>query len=247
VSADEAGKRNKRFQDYVDTQTAFRGGNVTTVSALGKRVKEALFDAVITLTQRGVHDAGSARFDIGQALDWSRMDFRTRKTAMEAVLTSAILGRAGSRKIYEGVSARIAGVDVLAICHAIPGALSVSAARELVGQLFLVDHERAASLTAGVAGPLHVIACQKSATETQAANLLGFPDATIVSAPFGVYVADNVQKVQFVFIVNCRDETRTRHGAQRFFEWLEQAEEDTRLARRATSRAKIVKAIAAET
>ena len=39
-------------------------------------------------------------------------------------------------------------------------------------------------------GPVHVIACHKTATEAQAIRLLGFPDATVVSAPFGVFVAD---------------------------------------------------------
>jgi hypothetical protein len=95
-------------------------------------------------------------------------------------------------------------------------------------------------------GPLHIIACHRTATETQAIKLLGFPDATVVSAPFGVFVADNIQKIQFVFIVNCRDESTTRHGVQRFFEWLEQTGEDVLIAQRAKSRASIVKAIAKE-
>ena len=58
--------------------------------------------------------------------------------------------------------------------------------------------------------------------------------------------ADNVQKVQFAFIVNCRDEANTRHGVQRFLEWLDQTGEASLMAQRAQSRAKIVKAIAAE-
>lgn len=55
-------------------------------------------------------------------------------------------------------------------------------------------------------------------------RLLGFPDAEFVSAPFGVFVADNVQKVQLAFLKDCRDETTTRHNVQRFFEWLERTE-----------------------
>ena len=61
-------------------------------------------------------------------------------------------------------------------------------------------------------------------------NFSGFPDATVVSAPFGVFVADNIQKVQFAFIVNCRDEANTRHGVQRFFEWLAQTGEESLVA-----------------
>jgi hypothetical protein len=83
-------------------------------------------------------------------------------------------------------------------------------------------------------------------TESQAARQLGFPDATIVAPPFGVYVADDVQKIQLVFIANCRDETATRQGVQRVFDWLEQSGEYARLSARAASRAKIVRAIAKE-
>ena len=91
-----------------------------------------------------------------------------------------------------------------------------------------------------------MIARHKSATESQATKLLGFPDATVVTPPFGVFVADNVQKIQFAFITNCRDEANTRHGVQRFFNWLTQTGEDTLLAERAKARARIVRAIAKE-
>jgi hypothetical protein len=114
----------------------------------------------------------------------------------------------------------------------------------MVGQPFLRDHELSQSLEAEVGGPLHVIACHRTATESQAVKLLGFPDATIVSAPFGVFVADPVQKVQFAFITNCRDEANTRHGVQRFFEWLRQTNEEANVANRAKSRAHIVRAVA---
>ena len=67
-----------------------------------------------------------------------------------------------------------------------------------------------------------------------------------MTGPFGIYVSDEVQKVQFVFLAQCRDETQTRHALQRFLEWLEQTGEDDRLARRATSRTKIIKVIAKE-
>jgi ABC-type dipeptide/oligopeptide/nickel transport system ATPase component len=61
----------------------------------------------------------------------------------------------------------------------------------------------------GIVGESGLIACHKTVTEAQALRLLGFPDATVVSAPFGVYVADDVQKIQMILIANCRDETTT--------------------------------------
>jgi hypothetical protein len=130
--------------------------------------------------------------------------------------------------------------------HAIPASLSVGPAKELVGQPFLRDHLLSSSLTGKRCGPLHIIACHKTATESQATKLLGFSDATLVTAPFGVFVADPIQKVQFAFITNCRDEANTRHGLQRFIEWLNQTGEDKLLAERAQARARIIRAIAKE-
>ena len=58
-----------------------------------------------------------------------------------------------------------------------------------------------------MAGPVHLIACHRGATESQSLKHLGFPDATVVSTRSWVYVADEVQEIQIVFLANCRDET----------------------------------------
>lgn len=42
--------------------------------------------------------------------------------------------------------------------------------------------------------------------------MLRFPDAMIVDAPFGIYVASEVQKIQMIFIRSCTDESSTRRG-----------------------------------
>jgi hypothetical protein len=243
------GNRNQRFQSYVQTQSLFRGGTVSTVDDLKVRAKEALYDAVISLSQAGVREASKGKFYSGEALDWTRLDFRARQDEMSRVLRDAMKQRTGSLEEGGHLFVRIANTDVLTVPSAIPAALTVAAAKEMVGQPFLRDHERSVVLhdrgkTSG--GPIHVIACHKTATEAQATRFLGFPDATVVSAPFGVFVADDIQKVQFAFLVNCRDETTTRHAAQRFFEWLVQTGESERLAHRAKARARIVTAIAKE-
>ena len=115
-----------------------------------------------------------------------------------------------------------------------------------MGQPFLKDHEVASQLNSNFGGPVHVIACHKNVTEAQAMSLLGFPDATIVGGAFGIYVADNIQKIQLCFITHCRDAASTRHGLQKLFEWLARTGEDRLLAGRAVSRAKILAAIAGE-
>ena len=243
------GERNKRFQEYVNKQSLFRGGNVATEADLKARVKEAVRDALIKLAQAGVREASKGRFHSGEALDWARLDFAARQKAMKNVLREAMRQRAGSSTDGEHLFVRLGGVDILCVPSAIPAALTVSAAKEMVGQPFLRDHELSSTLTKGKkkrGGPIHVIACHKGATEAQATRLLGFPDATVVSAPFGIFVADNVQKVQFAFIVNCRDESTTRHGVQRFFQWLAQSGEEALVAERAKARGRIVAAIAKE-
>src|SRR5262245_19508247 len=90
------------------------------------------------------------------------------------------------------------------------------------------------------------IACQKTVSESQALRQLGFPDAVLVAAPSGIYVADDVQKIQMFFITNCRDQTTTQHRVQRFLEWLSQEQEDRMLSRAAVSRRRIIDLIAQE-
>lgn len=235
---------NKRFQEYVQQQTPFRGGTVNTQEQLRERVFQAINEAVITLTQRGVSAFSSSRFDMGQALDWSRLDFKHRKLAMEKVLLKA-LSDSGAGILDGAAITSFSGTDIAVIPHAMPAAFTVAAARELVGRPFLLDHQKTKTLKKAH-GPLHIIACHRNATESQATSLLGFPDATVVSGPFGIYIADDIQKVQFVFLSNCRDETLTRHALQRFIEWLGQTGEVDNLVKRACSRAKIVKVIATE-
>jgi len=244
VAPGEAGQRNQRFQEEVGKQTLFRGGAVNDEAALKSRIFEALYDAVVALAQAGVADAARGKYDSGAALDWSRLDFRARQDRMVSIVREALLARQASKEAGGRIFVSLNGRNVLVEVHAIPAALTVGPAREMVGQPFLRDHELSQSLEAEVGGPLHVIACHRTATESQAVKLLGFPDATIVSAPFGVFVADPVQKVQFAFITNCRDEANTRHGVQRFFEWLRQTNEEANVANRARSRAHIVRAVA---
>ncbi len=243
------GERNRRFQEYVAKQSLFHGGAVSTETDLKQRVKEAIRDAVVALAQSGVREASKGRFHSGEALDWSRLHFKARQAEMCRVLRDAMTQRADSSEDGAHLFVRLTDVDVLCVPAAIPAALTVAAAKEMVGQPFLRDHELSPTLSKRKGrhgGPVHIIACHKTATEAQATRLLGFPDATVVSAPFGIFVADDVQKVQFAFIVNCRDESTTRHGAQRLFEWLAQTGEEALVAERAQARARIVFAIAKE-
>lgn len=251
LSRDEAlwpeGRQHERFRSYVDRANLFRGGTIETVEAAVREAKKAVREALMNIAHEGAREVKRSRHNTGAALDWSRLDFVTRQKAMCNVLTDALKSRGKITEGGQGVIAAIDGKKVLCIPSAVPAAMTVAAAREMVGQPFLKDFLCADALKSSVAGPVHVIACHKSVTESQAMALLGFPDATIVSGSFGIYVADNVQKIQLCLISNCRDESSTRHGLQKLFDWLTQTGEDTLLAGRAASRSRIVKAIAKET
>jgi hypothetical protein len=238
-------KADKVFQDYFQTlnPTSPEARNADDIVA---RSLEALREAVASLVKLGGREARKGRFAYGTALDWSRLDFSTRKQAMEEALGEALrdLGANPLPSIAGGWDWPLAGESLLTIVHGLPAAFGVAAARELVGQPFLKDHRYVpGGVTPSLAGPLHLVACLKTVSESQAMRQLGFPDATIVAAPFGIYVADKVQKIQMVFLANCRDATTTRHALTRLVEWLDSTGEEVNLVSRARGRRRIVDAV----
>ena len=238
------GKRNRRFQEFVNRQNLFRGTEARTGEKAVVVVLEALHDAVIRMVKLGNREARKGKYDSGEALDWSRLDFARRKEVTEGILRDALLGQPAAHAAGDHVVVTLGGSPVLLCCHAVPAAMSVAAAREMVGRPFLRDHELDADLGRAHLGPVHLIACHKGVTEKQATDLLGFADATLVTPGFGVYVADNVQKVQLLLLAECRDETTTRHAVQRAMDWLESSGEERYLAERAKARRAIIRTIA---
>lgn len=234
------------FVEAVRRADLLESRNLADANELKKRVKELVRELVLQLSHEGAREVKKSGANTGQALDWSRMNFADRQSEMLKTLVAS-LGAKEKAKVDGGtVTIPLAGKRVLFRPSAIPAAFTVPAAREMVGQPFLKDHELSSALGSGVGGPVHTIACQKNVTEAQAMSLLGFPDATIVSGSFGVYVADNIQKIQLCLISNCRDAASTKHGMQKLFDWLQRTGEEGLLAQRAMSRAKILKTIAGE-
>jgi hypothetical protein len=218
-----------------------------------KLCSEIIRKKVVTLTKRAVRRPLGASFDMGNALDWSKLDFATRKQKIAAVLFNFLIDMGGKSVAGEwGNGARIAvtainKAPVLWYVHAIPAATSIAAARELVGQPFVRDHLAVPLLKKSKsAGPLHIIGCHKSITESQALKFRGIADCTIVKTDFGIYLADSIQKIQIIFLANCRDLTATQSAITEMFQWFEQSEEMVEIVKRARSRKKILMAIAKE-
>jgi hypothetical protein len=236
--------RNKRFVDYVESQDLARRFADNDDEAL-KLIVEAVQDAVIFLTDKGANSLRVGRYATGAPLDWSRLDYAQRKSAIEAVLRQTMHPK-GSSDETEICTRNINGVPIYFACHAVPAGMNVAAAREMVGRPFLRDQDSLSFMNGDVVGPVHVIGCHKTVTENQAVSMLGFPDATIVTPEFGIYVADDVLKIQLIFLTNCRDDSSTRNRVQSFHEWLERSGEARYLARRAVARKAIVSVIAAQ-
>lgn len=237
----EAGSPDARFQDYVSGLN-LPGAQVRHTGAVFDAAERLAAAIVLGLAREGVGINSSGGYYAGEALEWSRMNFQTRRERMTAAVAGLLRGRGGpqpSRADDRLAVVAIRGVRVGFLCDGIPAALGIAAARELVGQPFLRDHERTGDWDAAIAGPVHLIACQKNVTESQALRQLGFPDAVVVAHPFGIYVADEAQKIQMAFIANCRDETTTRKGVQTFLNWLNEHGEVKRLVSRAQARRRL--------
>ncbi len=237
-----------RFQEYFIRQN-LPGTQVQTGDEAIEAAKELAVATLLSLARTGVGVSSTGGFYAGEALEWSRLDFQSRRTVTRKAVAELISGRGKTDLLASDPPIAILNVrnhPIAFLCDCIPASLGTSAARELVGQPFLHDHEYVSLLPPKVCGPVHIIACQKGVSESQALRQLGFPDAIVVNAPFGVYVADNVQKIQMVFIAQCRDESSTRRHTQRFLNWLAEQGEDDLLADRADSRRRIADLLAKE-
>ncbi len=237
----KAGSPDEAFQSYVK-RLKLPGAQVKTGEEVLQRAQELAAAIVLSLAREGVGINSSGGYFAGEALEWSRMNFQRRRT----VMTEAVVGliRRRDNGLIQQSADNIAAVGIRGsiigfVCDSVPASMGTAAARELVGQPFLQDHQSTKTWEPNVHGPVHVIACQKRVTEAQALRQLGFPDAIVVTHPFGVFVADDVQKIQMAFIANCRDETTTKEGVQAFLNWLDDHGEIKYLVQRAKDRRKI--------
>lgn len=240
----DSAERNIFFKDYINNANIFRA-SANNGDAVIYESCRAIREAVGEMAKRGIHGSSHAKYYSGEPLQWNRMDLKSRCEVMKVSLREALLGRANSQEGKDrNVVVDIGGKQVLTVCHAIPGPMTSSAARELVGQPFLNDHDFVPVLGTTLAGPLHIIACHRSVTETQGLKTLGIPIATVLSPPCCVYVADEIQNVQLIFLPNCRDDTTLRFRLQEMFSWLIRERMDGAIAAAAQSRSHIVMAVA---
>lgn len=257
---------DRRFQEFVKQELSFNGPPAKDETDALAKLRQTVAEATALLAREGASQLRKSSYALGQALAWSRLSFGQRKQVMEATVSQALLERfessfscslgefdsGGQRLLLQ-----IEGQVLLMSVHAVPAPMTTAAAREMVGRPFLLDHqvmqlpetqlpETKTGKTFKVQGPVHLIACHRSVTEKQATDMLGFPDATVVSTGFGVYVLDPVQKVQLILLANCRDASSSRYAVQRFFDWLKRSAQAPEFIKHAKARSRIVQAIQKE-
>lgn len=241
---------DEAFRAYVDNLDMF-APEAKNGEELLQRVRQEVRAALVALVQDAAVTPDLSKSNIGPALEWHRLSYAKRESAMRAEVQDVLAG--GRKKKQEPEEGEwltlwlpIAGKKILAALHAVPAGLGQAAAREKVGQPFLMDHMLHGELKKGDGGPIHIVACYKGATESQALKMLGFPDATVVPGRFGLHVADSVQKIQIVLLKNCQSPTATRSMVTAWLEWVQRSGEQTLVARRAEARKRIIAAIAGE-
>ncbi|MDN5105038.1 hypothetical protein O8C79_07030 [Aliarcobacter butzleri] len=129
--------------------------------------------------------------------------------------------------------------------HAFPDSISIAESKEKVGQPFLYDYLDVEEMKKNdEIGPVHIIGCYGSITESQVKKILGFNDAIILKSSFGIYVADRVSQIQMIFIEKCQNKDIVKKNIASFFDWLsidiKQEKMDEKIKFRAKKRFKIV-------
>lgn len=239
---------DRRFREYAEAQHPFSTDHpYDTTADITQQSLRAVRTAIVTMVfERAREGSSRAARSHGDAFRWARLSMVDRAKAMRQATVEA-LTQARTAEPVSGSEDLVVvpwdGRNLLFRVGAVPGAMSVPAARELVGQPFLHDHTLVSALEQS-SGPVHLVAVQGGATETQAAKQLGSPDATIVPTEFGVYVADEIQKVQIVFLSHCIDPSSIYGRVQTMLNWLDATQEGDRLLSRAEDRTRIVSLLA---
>lgn len=219
----------------------------TSVEAAVSDAVDAVAAAIVELALSGVTAARRGQRAVGAALDWRRMTFAGRKSAMEEAIVAALLKAGGKRVGRTGTLVRVAigGEDVLLVAGAAPEGLSLAASRELVGQPHRNDHVLVDRIGDAL-GPVHLLACPAGVTAQQMRTLMGATELVTAVTSTGIWAADTISRGQVLALRDCIDATAVQIQLEAAFEWLRQSGEDAELIKRARRRRAIVEQIASD-
>jgi hypothetical protein len=239
---------DRRFFDDLGERWRARAA---TPDEIVDRACEAAWLAVIDLVRAGKGAGSRGRNLLGASLEWANLDFERRERAMLEALGTALVGDDAAGRVMtldrpsDGLVVRpLGGAQVAFVTHAVPGPFAVPEARSSLGQPFreelqlLDDLERANAV-----GPIQVIAVQQNVTESQVRRFIGRPDALVAAQSFGVFASDDTAFTQALFLSNCRDPSRIAGGVSAAFEWWQLSGLERSLAKRATARTAVLRAL----
>jgi hypothetical protein len=238
-----ATERNRAFTADMDRASTWRV-KARDDESLKREVRKAVAKGVIELAKTGSREARRGRFHLGAPLDCSRFTFKERRDALVSAVSEFLESSMHASRLGSGHVLEVQGDSILLKVSGVPAGMGTPEAREMVGRPYLDDHISLEN--SDVVGPLHVIACHKTCSESHVVSFMGHPDQYMVETPFGIFAADRRTFVQAAFIAQCRDESSTKLGCQRLFDWLQQSGEMGGLLARARSRAKLMSVVASE-
>jgi len=138
-------ERDVRFQKFVEKEQLYSGAPTASEREVITNVRLTLVEAVSLLTRGGAGLLRKDSYALGQALEWSKLDYRARKLAMESACLDALAERQRRPRDMKiettTVRVKVGKSEILFLAHTIPAAVSVAAARELVGKPFLADYQ----------------------------------------------------------------------------------------------------------
>jgi len=230
--------KDSKFKEFIDESQIWKT-SASNQNELKEEIYKTMTELIYSQIKRGLRSASKAT-NLGQHLVWKRMnyDVRSNKIKNSIKSVSRFVALDDGYLEYEDN-----GQKLLFKIHAIPDSVSISAAKEKVGQPFLNDFMMKEKLN-DRAGPIHIIGCYKTITEAQVRKIMGFPDVILIKDEFGIYVADKIYKIQMVFLEKCVGESETIHAVERFFDWLYRSGESEFFIKRACDRKEIVEKIA---
>jgi hypothetical protein len=236
VKGDEA-KRNKKFNDYLIELNTFNNPLKLTKSTMSN---DGFKEELLKMTKGVVFNHLQDRLSISnvyynlasnnkKALDWKKLKYSDRDKYIVDILTGLLSVNPDFKDFGYNVSS-------------IPDNMSVSDAKAYAGRPFLNDQDLIDSKKPKP-GPLHFIGVYGNATETQAKNLLGYPDVSLIKDEFGLYVWEQNTHIQMVFLSNCRTPEAIEANLLLFNNWCKSSDEYTKISKRGEARFHILKSI----
>lgn len=161
-------------------------------------------------------------------LDWKKLKYSDRNNVIKEALIKLIT----QSPSFD---------DINIIANAIPDNMSVEDAKSFTGRPFLEDHIKISE--SEKTGPLHFIAVYGNATEIQVKNLIGYPDVSVIKDEFGIYVWEQNNHIQMVFLTDCKTQSAISSKFILFNNWASSSGEIDKIKTRAKARLHILQAI----